>query len=66
MVVYSSLVCGWGDRDLVSPYNFYCAFVFSIRFSFPLFRWLEKDGCCICFFVFSLFSLPLFSATTSF
>ena len=41
-------------------------FVFSDVFDFssfmssvPLFRGLEHDGCCVCFFVFSWFSLFL-------
>ena len=43
-----------------------CAFVFCcLTFSVPLFRWLEHDGCCVCFFVFSLFSLSLVSLTRS-
>ena len=30
-----------------------CAFVFcSITFSVPLRRWLEHNGCCVCFYVF--------------
>ena len=52
-----------GDRGWVSSYSFCffsCAFVFCcLTFSVPLFRWLEHDGCCVCFFVFSLFSLSL-------
>ena len=33
---------------------FSCAFVFCYdTFSVPLFRWLEHDGCCVCFsFIF--------------
>ena len=48
---------------------FSCAFVFCcLTFSVPLFRWLEHDGCygcCVCFFVFSLFSLSLVHLTRS-
>ena len=43
-----------------------CAFVFCcLTFSVPLCRWLELDGCCVCFFVFSLFSLSLAPLTRS-
>ena len=63
------LGCGWGDRGRVSSYSccfFSCAFVFCcLTFSVPLFRWLEHDGCCVCFFVFSLFSLSLVPLTRS-
>ena len=39
---------------------FSSAFVFCcLVFSVSLFRWLEDDGCCVCFFVFSIFSLCL-------
>ena len=34
----------------------YCCFTFSVR----LLGWIEHDGCCVCFFVFSLFSLSVF------
>ena len=45
---------------------FSCRFVFfCLTFSVPLFRWLEHDGCCVCFFVFSLFSLSLVPLTRS-
>ena len=49
---------------MVSSYHvvvaFSYAFVFCcLTFSVPLFRWLEHDGFCVCFFVFSLFSLSL-------
>ena len=44
---------------------FSCAFVFCLTFSVPLFRWLEYDGCCVCFFDFSLFSLSLVPLTRS-
>ena len=33
-----------------------CASMFCcLAFSVPLFRWLEHDGCCVCFFVFPFF-----------
>ena len=39
---------------------FPCAFVCCcLLFSVPIFRLLEDDDCCVCFFVFSLFSLSL-------
>ena len=46
---------------------FSCAFVFCcLTFSVPLFRWLEHDGCCVCFFVISLFSFSLVPLTRSY
>ena len=39
---------------------FPCAFViFSLTFSVPWHRWLEHDGCCLCFFVLMFFSFLL-------
>ena len=53
------LGCGWGDRGQLSSYSlffFSCAFAFfCLTFSVPLSTWLEHDGSCVCFFVFSLF-----------
>ena len=47
-------------------FSFSCAFAFCcLTFLVPLFRWLEHDGCCVCFFVFSLFSLSLVPLTRS-
>ena len=44
-----------------------CSFIFCcLSFSVPLFRWLEYDGCYVCFFVFSLFSLSLVPLTRSY
>ena len=55
------------DRGWVSFRVFvFCALVFcSITFSVPLFSWLEHDGCSICFFIFTLFSLSLVLLTRS-
>ena len=37
---------------------FACASViFSLTLSVPFFRWLEHNGCCLCFFDFTLFLL---------
>ena len=48
-------------------FSFSCAFVFCcLLFSVPLLRWLEDDGCCVYFFVFSLFSLSLVPLTRSY
>ena len=64
------LRCGWTDRGWLSSYSFClfsCALVFCcLMFSFPLFRCLEQDGCCVTFFVFSLFSLSLVPLTGSY
>ena len=50
-----------GYKGWVSSYSFCffcCTFVFCyLTFSVPLFRWLEDDGCCVCIFVFSSFSV---------
>ena len=55
-----------GGYHLTVVVFFSCAFVFCcLTFSVPLFRWLEHDGCCVCFFVFSLFSLSLVPLTRS-
>ena len=47
------------EQGLVSSYSFfvfsYVFVFFSLTFSVPLFRWLENDGCCVCFFVFLYF-----------
>ena len=62
--------CGLGHRGWLSSYNFClfsCAFVFCfLMFSVPLFRCLEHDGCCVCFCIFSLFSLSLVPLTRSY
>ena len=52
-----------GDTRWVPSYSF-CSFVGGFVFCSlmslsPLFKWLEHDGCCACFFVFSLLSLSL-------
>ena len=56
-------------RVWMSSYSFRffsCAFVFCcLTFSVLLFRWLEHGCCCVCFFVFSLFSLSLVPLTRS-
>ena len=58
-----------GEGVRVSSYSccfFSCAFVFCVlTFSVPLFRLLKHDGCYVCFFVFSLFSLSLVPLTRS-
>ena len=42
-----------GGYHLIVCLLFSCIFVFCyLTFSIPLFRWLEQDGCCVCFFVF--------------
>ena len=53
----------WGDRGWVSFCNFFaCAFVISsLTLSVTLFKWLEYNGCYLCFFVFPFFS-SLFQA----
>ena len=59
----SILACGWGDKGWLSSYCF-CFFLVlflfcSLTFSVFLFRWLELDDCCACFFLcfLSLWSL---------
>ena len=48
-------------------FAFSCAFLFcSLVFSVPLFRWLENEASCVCFFVFCLFSLSLVPLTRSY
>ena len=54
-------------HDIVFALLFFsCAFVFCLLFSVPFFMWLEHDGCCSGFFVFSLFFLSLTSYTRSY
>ena len=45
---------------------FICAFVFCSLMSCLLFKWVEHDSCCFCFFVYHLFSLPLVYLTSSY
>ena len=46
---------------------FFGAFVFcSLMFPVPVFRWLEEDGYCVCFFVFSPLPLSLVSLARSY
>ena len=64
-------VCMWGgggDRvvyHLIVFVFFLCFCIFCLTFSVPLCKWLEYDGCCVCFFVFSLISLFLVPITRS-
>ena len=61
----------WGLADLCQGEGggIFLVFVFCcLTFSVPLFRWLERDGWCVCFFVFSLFSsslIPLSKRTSA-
>ena len=48
-----------GMSIILQSLFFPCAFVFC-SFSVPLFRLLEYDGYCVCFFAFSFFSSFLF------
>ena len=59
---------GQGEGVILLLFFFFsCAFVFScLTFSVVLFIWLEDDGCFVCFFVFSLFSLSLVPLTSSY
>ena len=52
-------VGGWGYHLIVFVFHV-LLYLFSHILS-PFFRWLEYDGCCVSFFVFSLFSLSLVS-----
>ena len=70
IVLLLQLMGGWVRREVGW---FFCFFVFSylfvfccLTFSVPLFSWLEHDGCCVCFFVFSLFSLSLVPLSRSY
>ena len=52
---------GWGDRGwgIILQFLFFSrAFEFySLTFLAPLFRWLDDDGYCVCFFDFSFVCL---------
>ena len=59
-----------GNRGWVSSYSFFSVFLYvfvfcCLMFSVPSFRSLEHDGCCVCFFVFTLFSFSLVPLSSS-
>ena len=61
---------GVGNRGWVSSYSFFSVFLYvfvfcCLMFSVPSFRLLEHDGCCVCFFVFTLFSFSLVPLSSS-
>ena len=59
--------CGWGDRGWVLSHSFFiCAFVFWSLMSCLFFKWVEHDSCCVCFFVYYLFSLSPVPLTRSY
>ena len=46
----------WQGLGIILSIVFPCAFlIFSLTFSVPWHRWLEHDGCCLCFFAFNFF-----------
>ena len=45
---------------------FICAFVFWSLMSCLFFKWVEHDSCCVCFFVYYLFSLSPVPLTRSY
>ena len=47
-------------------FAFICAFVFCSLVSCLFFKWVEHDSCCICFFVYYLFSLSPVPLTRSY
>ena len=63
---------GWGDRgwvlslSLFFVFVFICAFVFWSLMSCLFFKCVEHDSCCVCFFVYYLFSLSLVLLTRSY
>ena len=59
-----------GNRGWVSSYSFFSVFLYvfvfcCLMFSVLSFRLLEHDGCCVCFFVFTLFSFSLVPLSSS-
>ena len=51
---------GWENRGWVLSLFFFiviCVFVFWSLMSCLFFGWVEHDSCCLCFFVYYLFSL---------
>ena len=69
--LYQDVGGGTGDgyhlMVFVVVFQFFLVFVFCcLTFSVPLFRWLEHDGCCLSFFVFSLLSLSLVPLSMSY
>ena len=60
-----------GNRGWVSSYSFFSVFSYvfvfcCLMFSVPLFSLLEHDGCCVCFFVFTLISFFLVPLSRSY
>ena len=47
-------------------YIYICAFVFWSLMSYLFFKWVEHDSCCVCFFVYYLFSLSPAPLTSSY
>ena len=64
--------CGWVNRGEVLSHSlflfkiFICAFVFWSVMSCLFFKWVEHDSCCVCFFVYYLFSLSPVPLTRSY
>ena len=66
---YQSLGGGTGDGYYLLVcflFVFTYAFVFWSRMSCLFFKWVEHDSCCVCFFVYYLFSLSLVPLTRSY
>ena len=61
---------GWGTGGgyylLVCFFIFICAFVFWSLMSYLFCKWVEHDSCCVCFFVYCLFSLSPIPLTSSY
>ena len=60
---------GWfisGCGCYLIVYFFICAFFFWSLMSCLFFNWVEHDSCCVCFFVYYLFSLSLVPLTRSY
>ena len=55
-----------GGYYLIVFFIFICAFVFWSLMSCLFFKWVEHDSCCVCFFVYYLFSLSLVPLTRSY
>ena len=51
---------------IISYFVFICAYVFWSLVSCLFFKWVEHDSCCVCFFVYYLFSLFLVPLTRSY
>ena len=64
-VVDSISGCGWGNRVWVLSHSLFFFYLCPLM-SCLFFKRVEHDSCCVCFFVYYLFSLSLVPLTKSY